>query len=45
MRTLQEWMGHRDLKTTLIYADYAPSDGEGAMVDAAFSQETDAGDR
>jgi integrase len=24
MRTLQEWMGHRDLKTTLIYADYAP---------------------
>jgi len=45
MRTLQEWMGHRDIKTTLIYADYAPSDGEGAMVDAAFSQETDAGDR
>jgi len=25
MRTLQEWMGHRDFKTTLIYADYAPS--------------------
>jgi integrase len=23
MRTLQEWMGHRDFKTTLIYADYA----------------------
>jgi len=22
MRTLQEWMGHRDLRTTLIYADY-----------------------
>jgi len=21
MRTLQEWMGHRDYKTTLIYAD------------------------
>jgi len=21
MRTLQEWMGHRDFKTTLIYAD------------------------
>jgi integrase len=20
MRTLQEWMGHRDFKTTLIYA-------------------------
>jgi hypothetical protein len=24
MRTPQEWMGHRDLRTTLIYADYAP---------------------
>ena len=24
MRTLQEWMGHRDFRTTLIYADYAP---------------------
>ena len=39
MRTLQEWMGHRDNKTTLIYADYAPSEHEGAMVEAAFSQE------
>jgi integrase len=38
MRTLQEWMGHRDIKTTLIYADYAPSDQEGAMVEAAFAQ-------
>jgi integrase len=28
MRTLQEWMGHRDFKTTLIYADYAPSGRE-----------------
>jgi len=26
MRTLQEWMGHRDIATTLIYADYAPDD-------------------
>ena len=26
MRTLQEWMGHRDLATTQLYADYAPSD-------------------
>jgi site-specific recombinase XerD len=25
MRTVQEWMGHRDFKSTLIYADYAPS--------------------
>lgn len=25
LRTLQEWMGHEDYKTTSIYADYAPS--------------------
>jgi integrase len=37
MRTLQEWMGHRDFKTTLIYADYAPSAHERAMVEAAFA--------
>jgi integrase len=36
MRTLQEWMGHRDIKTTLIYADYAPSEHEAAWVEAAF---------
>ena len=36
MRTLQEWMGHRDIKTTLIYADYAPSAQEKAMVENAF---------
>lgn len=37
MRTLQEWLGHRDFKTTLIYADYAPSEGEADRVDAAFA--------
>lgn len=36
MRTLQEWMGHRDFKTTLIYADYAPSAHEAELVEAAF---------
>jgi integrase len=36
LRTLQEWMGHRDFKTTLIYADYSPSAHEGEMVEAAF---------
>ena len=36
MRTLQEWMGHRDFKTTLIYADYAPSEQERELVEQAF---------
>jgi integrase len=36
-RTLQEWMGHRDFKTTLIYADYAPSAHERAIVESAFA--------
>ena len=26
LRTLQEWLGHRDYKTVLIYADYQPDD-------------------
>jgi integrase len=25
VRTLQEWMGHRDFATTLVYADHSPS--------------------
>jgi integrase len=37
MRTLQEWMGHRDLQTTQRYADYAPNAHEVAMVDRAFA--------
>jgi len=37
--TLQEWMGHRDLQTTLIYADYVPNAGEVAMVDRAFGDQ------
>lgn len=36
MRTLQEWMGHRDLKATEIYADYAPSEQEASLVERAF---------
>ena len=36
MRTLQEWMGHREYKTTLIYADYAPIAHERKMVERAF---------
>ena len=38
MRTLQEWMGHRDFKTTLIYADYAPAENEAEIVNAAFAR-------
>lgn len=36
LRTLQEWMGHRDSKTTSIYADYQPSDQEAELVERAF---------
>jgi integrase len=39
LRTLQEWMGHRDFKTTLIYADYAPSAHESEMAEQAFSKD------
>lgn len=38
LRTLQEWMGHRDYKTTLVYADYAPRAEERALVERAFAQ-------
>lgn len=38
MRTLQEWMGHRDISTTQRYADYAPNPQEVAMAEAAFAQ-------
>lgn len=37
MRKLQEWMGHRDLRTMQIYAHYEPGDDESALVDDAFS--------
>lgn len=37
LRTLQEWMGHRDYKTTLIYADYAPRAEERQMIERAFT--------
>lgn len=36
MRALQEWMGHRDFKTTLIYTDYAPGEHEAEWVNEAF---------
>jgi integrase len=42
MRTLQEWMGHRDLATTQRYADYAPNEKEVEMVDRAFGDDRSA---
>jgi integrase len=38
MRTLQEWMGHRDIATTQRYADYAPSTHEADLIAAAFGK-------
>jgi integrase len=43
MRTLQEWMGHRDFRTTLLYADYAPGAHEADLVNGAFASAASAG--
>jgi hypothetical protein len=37
MRTIQEWMGHRDIQTTQRYADYAPRTRDAELVAAAFA--------
>ena len=43
LRFIQEWMGHRDYKTTSIYADYAPDPTQGAVWAAkAFSPDQEA---
>ena len=43
MRTLQEWMGHRDIQTTQRYADYCPNPGERSVVEAAFARGSNPG--
>jgi integrase len=37
LRTLQQWMGHADAKTTQIYSHYQPSEDEAGIVDRAFA--------
>src|SRR5436190_8120 len=44
LRAIQEWMSHRDYKTTSIYADYSPDPSQGARwAEAAFGAGTKSG--
>lgn len=37
LRTIMEWMGHQDIKTTMIYAHYVPGEHEADWIRKAFS--------
>lgn len=37
LRTLQAWMGHEDIKTTMIYTDYMPAGNEADVVGQAMN--------
>jgi integrase len=45
MRTLEEWMGHRDIQTTQRYAEYCPNAAERDVVEAAYADRTTPTDR
>jgi len=41
LRTIQEWMGHADAKTTEVYRHYSPDSTHGAdLIEGAFGRET-----
>jgi integrase len=39
--TLKEWLGHRDIQTTMIYAHYLPAEHEADVLDRALGNAVD----
>lgn len=39
--TLKEWLGHRDIQTTMIYAHYLPAEHEADVLDRALGNTVD----